>query len=212
MSDRDEFTPHTEADRTSQTRFGPRPVPKGHIPHGQRHESRRVIPHGDVSPDGKRAWPRPSLTARLIVWGGTGIAVAAATAGTVLAMRHVADLVAGEPGPKPHRRKDPQPIPPRPQPVPRRKPPQPHLMDEIEENTRRLTGTVDGVVGSLGSAVAGFRSVASQAASIAREFGDTAELVRGLLNHRTETRQPEPRHRDDAPDTPGADTDRFHRL
>lgn len=60
------------------------------------HAARRTIPSGRVSPDGKRAWPQPSLTSRIIVFGGMGIAAAAATAGAVLAVRAIVDAVAGD--------------------------------------------------------------------------------------------------------------------
>lgn len=59
------------------------------------HASRPIPPHGDVSPDGRRVWPQPSMTSRVLVYGGMGIAAAAATAGAILAVRKVADLVTG---------------------------------------------------------------------------------------------------------------------
>jgi hypothetical protein len=59
------------------------------------HVSRRIPPHGDVSPEGDRAWPRPSMTSRVVVYGGTALAAAAATAAAVLAVKKVADVVTG---------------------------------------------------------------------------------------------------------------------
>ncbi|MFC0340438.1 hypothetical protein [Paracoccus niistensis] len=59
------------------------------------HASRPIPPHGDVSPDGRRVWPQPSMTSRVLVYGGMGIAAAAATAGAILTVRKVADLVTG---------------------------------------------------------------------------------------------------------------------
>lgn len=59
------------------------------------HVSRPIPPHGDVSPEGDRIWPEPSMTTRVLVYGGTALAAAAATAGAVLAVRKVADLVTG---------------------------------------------------------------------------------------------------------------------
>lgn len=59
------------------------------------HASRPIPPHGDVSRKGDRIWPQPSMTSRVLVYGGAAIAAAAATAGTVLAVRKVADLVTG---------------------------------------------------------------------------------------------------------------------
>lgn len=90
----------TEADRTSQTRFGPRPVPEGHrtaspYPHRPAKAS-RIPPGGPVSPDGKEVWPEPSLTSKIVVWGGMAVGAAALTAGAVLATRKLADAISGE--------------------------------------------------------------------------------------------------------------------
>lgn len=60
------------------------------------HAPRRTIPSGEVSPDGKRSWPKPSLTSRIVIFGGIGIVAAAATAGAVLAVRTVVDSIAGD--------------------------------------------------------------------------------------------------------------------
>ncbi len=98
----------TDADETSQTRFGPRPVPEGHRRPAGPHESRHVPPSGDVSPDGSRAYPRPSRLAKWIVLGGTGIAAAALTAGSVYAARHLGDLISGNGTSKPQRRDRPR--------------------------------------------------------------------------------------------------------
>ena len=78
----------------------PRQTGSGHRAEGRSHpagpsESRRIPPHGDVSPDGSRAWPRPSPTAKWLVWGGTALAAAAVTAGTVIAARHLLDAASG---------------------------------------------------------------------------------------------------------------------
>ena len=88
--------PLTDADVTSETRFGPRPVPEGHRRPHVAPQPRRIPPHGDVSPDGKHTWPKPSRSARWLTWGGTAIAAAAVTAGAVLAARHVADLLSDD--------------------------------------------------------------------------------------------------------------------
>lgn len=58
-------------------------------------EARRTVPSGRVSPDGKRAWPRPSLTSKILVYGGMGIVAAAATAGAVLGVRAIVHGIAG---------------------------------------------------------------------------------------------------------------------
>lgn len=57
--------------------------------------AQRTLPHGDVSRDGMSAEPDSSLTTRLLLWGGAAVAAAAVTAGGVLAVRKVADLVSG---------------------------------------------------------------------------------------------------------------------
>ena len=94
QNDRPPIT-HTGADETSETRFGPRPVPEGHRHPAGPSESRRIPPHGDVSPDGSRVWPRPSPTAKWLVWGGTALAAAAVTAGTVIVARQLLDAATG---------------------------------------------------------------------------------------------------------------------
>ncbi|WCR12225.1 hypothetical protein JHW45_07855 [Paracoccus stylophorae] len=84
----------TEADRTSHTRFGPRPVPKGHktaspYPHRPMRSS-RIIPSAPMSPDGREAYPAPGLSAKIIVWGGVALGVAGLTAGGLMAARKLA--------------------------------------------------------------------------------------------------------------------------
>lgn len=93
----------TEADRQSETRFGPRPVPEGHktaspYPHRPMRSS-KVIPSGRLGPDGK-PWPEPSLTAKLLVWGGVAVGVAGATAAAVIATRKIADMISDDSGPR----------------------------------------------------------------------------------------------------------------
>lgn len=105
----------TEADRTSQTRFGPRPVPKGHktaSPYPYRPmRSSKIPPSAPMAPDGRRPWPRPSLTARIVVWGGLAAATAGAAAGAVLLGRKAAQVLGGDrPAPRradPSTRRDP---------------------------------------------------------------------------------------------------------
>lgn len=196
----------TDADVTSETRFGPRPVPAGHRRPSGAYESRHIPPSGDVSPDGRRAYPRPSRFAKWVVWGGTGIAAAALTAGTVFATRQLCDLIDDRkaksptprtpPAPKPapaaqplrfstreNASQEPAPEPVRPEPAPRpsARRPSNNIMKEIQTNTADLTDTVDNVMRSLTSAMTGFRGVAAQASSIVREFGDAAELVRNII-------------------------------
>lgn len=93
--------PLTDADRTSETRFGPRPVPPGHQ-YPKASQSRRTIPSGQVSPSGRSSYPAPSLGAKIAVWGGVAIGVAGGTAATVLAVRKIAEAIAHEPRGKRH--------------------------------------------------------------------------------------------------------------
>lgn len=58
-------------------------------------ESRMIPPHGDVSPDGRHVWPRPSLTARVLVYGGVALAAAGATAGAVILARKAGCALSG---------------------------------------------------------------------------------------------------------------------
>lgn len=208
-------------------------------PGAPRMESRRIPPHGDVSPRGDRVWPRPSMTAKVLVYGGTALGVAAATAAGVLAVRKVADLVSGNDAldrkaeraaeqaaeqaraqvyaaaraprfaipaaPAPDREemrararakmredaiarrrlREKTRMPPpsggaraaRAAQPPRRR----GLLDEIESNARRMTRTIDDVVGSVGAAVAGFCRVAGQADSVMREFGGAADQLRSFF-------------------------------
>lgn len=92
----DDNRPETEADHTSQTRFGPRPVPPGHhVPQGVA-RSRRVIPSGRVSPGGSQGYPAPSTAAKIAVWGGIGLGVAGGTAAAVLAVRKIAEALSDD--------------------------------------------------------------------------------------------------------------------
>lgn len=86
----------TEADHTSETRFGPRPVPPGHHRPKSSFEARRVPPSGRMSPDGRSSYPTPSLGTKIAVWGGVAVGVAGGTAAAVLAVRKVVDAVSGD--------------------------------------------------------------------------------------------------------------------
>ena len=97
-TNRDDNSPLTEADRTSETRFGPRPVPPGHhMPH-----SRRVIPSGRVSPDGRSSYPTPATGTKIAVWGGVALGVAGGTAAAVLAIRKLAEAMSDDSHPGSH--------------------------------------------------------------------------------------------------------------
>ncbi|MDO5620188.1 MAG: hypothetical protein Q4G24_01815 [Paracoccus sp. (in: a-proteobacteria)] len=199
MNDRYDNRPRlTDAAVTSQTRFGPRPAhPNHHVASPYRPstlDSRRVIPSGDVSPGGDRVWPRPSLTSKLLVWGGMGVAAAALTAGGILAARKVVDALAGEPQrpqsfgsqetarrhAAPQRFLDEAPRP--------KRRPRPSLLSEVNSTTQQLSGGLNSVIGSLAGAVAGFRAVARDADGIIRDFNQTADSIRAMMQQRDNRR------------------------
>lgn len=183
----------TEADRTSETRFGPRPVPEGHrtaspYPHRPMRSS-RIIPSAPMSPDGRRGYPAPSLSARIILWGGVALGVAGVTAGAVLATRKLAGAIADAPArPAPAARAgmaaaNPQTPPVARQPVAGTSPraPRGNVARELTATANDLSTSLDGVARSLVGAFMGFRQVASHANHILREFSDTADQVRSFL-------------------------------
>lgn len=219
---------HTEADTTSETRFGPRPVPQGHHRPQEPAQPRRVPPHGKVSPDGRHAWPQPSRGARWLTWGGTALTAAALTAGTVLAARQVIHALSDDrPGRTPAK--------PAPRMAampeaerealrrraearerddaeaaaelrarakasrPRRRAPRPGLMQEIQSNTASLTSGVENLMQALTAGMTGFRAVAGQASGVMREFGDAAAMVQDILGR---NRQAQPAAQPPSRDAP----------
>lgn len=217
------------SDETSQTRFGPRPAPEGHRPTGPDLGVRRVLPHGDVSRDGLSRAPNPSLTAKVLTYGGAGILAAAATAGVILVGRKVMDALS--PDDEPVRRRPPAH---RPSGIA-----MPSDRDEVEASLRRaeraraakmrsrpeprrrdrqddgpgLARTVITLLGALPAAIEGFRAVAGQADTIMREFSDTAGSVRSFMDRdgKRDSVQAKPAPEDDAP-APHPDPERIHRL
>lgn len=202
----------TEADRTSETRFGPRPVPKGHktaspYPHRPMRSS-RVIPSAPMSPDGREAYPAPALSTKMIVWGGVALGVAGLTAGALLAARRLAGD--DEPPAVQEARRDRKPAPrfadprddegerigrrepvrednlqavkPRAEAAGCRKPTRRNVARELTDTANDLSGSLNGVAQSLVSAFIGFRSVASQANGIVSEFLETADQLRRLTD------------------------------
>ena len=191
-----------------------RPYGRHDVPAKERYaaiEPRRIPPSGEVSPDGRRTWPEPSLTSKILVLGGAGIMAAAATAGAVLATRRIAGMIAGD---------EEHPVA-RPRLAPRyaaldedereamrrrsrerarsdaaeaarnrveaaraRDLPRRSTAESLTDTATQLAGSLNGVMGSLTGAVAGFRSVAAQAGGILREFTDAADTVRAFLEDR----------------------------
>lgn len=168
-------------------------------------ESRRVPPHGPVSPDGRQAWPQPSQTARVVVYGGVVLAAAGLTAATVLLGRKL--MGSDEPAPPP-------PAParmatpaqyaaqPAPQPAsPRRRRRNPVL------RLAELTRAVQDATSFIGMALTGFRSVAEQAQGLGDQFRSVAEA----WHAGPQDSKPAPGHPDlRAEPAPG--DDRLHRL
>lgn len=178
-----------------------------HVPR----ESRAIPPHGDVSPDGQRPWPHPSLTSRILVVGGAAVMAAAATAAAVMATRRIAGLIAGgdeEPVARPHlapryaemdedereevrrrmraraRADANHAARARAEAARERHPPRRNAAQGLTDTATQLSGSLNGVMGALTGAVAGFRSVATQAGGIVRDFAEAADTVRSFLDNR----------------------------
>lgn len=193
--------PHrlTEADRDSDTRFGPRPVPKGHrtaspYPHRPMRSS-RIIPSAPMSPDGRSAYPTPALSSKIIVWGGVALGVAGLTAGTLLALRKLSGGDTGGLRARPGQqnqasREAVRPTAeslsqraPRATPHAARKPSAPSQRNIAHDLTRTatdLSASLNGVAQSVLGAVGSFRKVAMQAGDIMAEFSHAAEQVRAM--------------------------------
>lgn len=178
--------PTHDASHDSETRFGPRPAFAGH--------------EGPIS---------HRSTAVPTVWGwvGAGVAAAAVTAGTVLALRKVADMITSdEAAPR-------QNLAPRFATLDdderedmrrnvrararedaaeaarlraaagrRRAMPQPNVADRFTNRAERVSGSLTAFVAAMSGAVEGFRSVAGQAGGIMRDFTEAAATVRSFLD------------------------------
>lgn len=198
----------TEADRTSQTRFGPRPVPKGHrtaSPYAHRKMvSSKIPPSGKVSPDGRHAWPQPSTAAKVIVWGGVALGFAGLSAAAVLIGRSL--MGSDDRAPAADR---PAPVAPRfaqmeedeREAMRRRVRAQARLdgqhaarlrakasqgrgnvAKDLTRTATDLSSSLSGVAQSLTSAFDSFRGVSRQATTIVGEFVAAADQLRAILN------------------------------
>ena len=228
----DDTPPLTDADRTSETRFGPRPVPQGH----KYPQARRTIPSGRVSPDGRSSYPNPSLGTKIAVWGGVALGVAGGTAAAVYAVRAIADSIAGDPHHKVRHRHSPAPrfaqMDEDDREAMRRRvraqdhedreevahlrseasqhrqtPKSPkarkgNFVEDLIQTSTKLSESLEGVAKSLSVAMDSFRSVARQATEVISEFAATADQLRSALRGD----QPLGGHRD------AGDSDRNHRL
>ncbi|MBC9248257.1 hypothetical protein H4P12_16410 [Paracoccus sp. 11-3] len=217
-SDKDTYR-LTEADRTSETRFGPRPVPPGHRTGAGYPYQDRAASHG------RSDHPAASLTSKIVVWGGIALGVAGATAATVMAARKVGDMMRDDVSEKPAR---PRPYTPQQEHVAprfaamdddeqeamrrrvrararadeedaarlrvaasrRRRKPKRNFAQDLTETASSLSSGLDGVTKSLASAFQGFRSVATQATGIVSEFVLAAEQLRSVLRGSEQAGQP----------------------
>ncbi|RJK99778.1 hypothetical protein D3P06_14190 [Paracoccus aestuarii] len=215
----------TAADVTSQTRFGPRPVPqpdaKGVVRHAKGQPDRRIIT------DGRQSFVEPSTTAKVIVWGGVALGFAGLTAATAVVVRK---LTGDDDEPRPTHRA-----------TPAAAPRFAQMDDDDREAMRRrvraqaqddarhaaqlrarasrgrrkgntaqnLTRTatdlsqgLNGVAQSLVSAFQSFRGVSHQATSIVGEFVAAADQLRSILHGTPGPRPGAPEPRADAPRRP----------
>ena len=223
----------TEADRTSQTRFGPRPVPDGHRSAGQHGAggTRRIPPHGPVSPDGRHARPRPSTAAMVIVWGGVALGVAGLTAATAIAARRLTGT--DEPAPRPRgpvraprfaemnedereemrRRVRAQALEDDRQAArlradaARTRRPRGNVAQDLTRTATELTDSLNGVARSISDAFDSFRGVSRQANSILADFVVASDQLRAILHGSPGPRPGRPPEREG-----GEDPDRMHRL
>lgn len=220
-SDKDTYR-LTEADRTSQTRFGPRPVPPGHRT-GADHPS-----HDRALSGAGSDYPAPSLTSKIVVWGGIALGVAGATAATVMAARKVGDMMRDDVSDTPARPRNYAPqqeyVAPRFKAMDddeqeamrrrvrararadedeaarlraaasrRRRKPKRNFAQDLTETASHLSSGLDGVTKSLANAFQGFRSVATQATGIVSEFALAADQLRSVMRGSEQAAQPAPR-------------------
>jgi len=224
----------TEADRTSQTRFGPRFVPEGHrtpspFPH-RKMVSSAVPPSGNVSPDGKENWPEPSLGAKIVVWGGMALGVAGITAASAIAARK---LIGSDHAPA-ARPRGPAPVAPRfaeldedeREAMRRRVRAQAredstqaarlrsqagqgrekaNFAKDLTRTATELTDGLNGVAQSLVTAFDSFRGVSRQATTIVGDFVAAADQLKSMVNGA-------PGPKPVQPDQPKRPDDRTHRL
>lgn len=173
-------------------------------------ESRPVPPHGPVSPDGRHAWPQPSQTSRVIVYGGVVLAAAGLTAATVLLGRKL--MGSDEPAPPPaaaaRMAARPQaPAQPAAQPArPRRRRRNPVL------RLAELTHAVQDATSFIGMALAGFRSVAEHAQGLGDQFRSVAEAWRAGSQDGQERKEAAATSRPGFRAEPRPGDDRLHRL
>lgn len=223
--------PLTDADRTSQTRFGPRPVPEGHKTAASVH--RRM----DAGKAARRVGPEgrePSMTAKIVVWGGVALGMAGIAAATSLAVRALSgdDRAPERPHHSPYR-DGPRPVAPRfadldeeeREAVRRRVRAQArddsryaaqvrakagrgrggNIAKDLTRTATDLSQGLNGVAQSLVGAFQSFRGVSHQATSIVGDFVAAADQLRAILNGAP---GPQPGSRTTDPARPMRDDDR----
>ncbi|WP_265501038.1 hypothetical protein [Paracoccus beibuensis] len=223
MRPHDPTLPPIEADRTSHTRFEPRPIPDGH-----RTED------APLSRDGRHARPAPSTTATVIVWGGVALGVAGLTVAATMAARRLAGT--DRPAPRMHG----------PTHAPRfadmdeverdeirrrvraqamnderaaarlraeaaqTRHPRGNIAQDLTRTAAELTNSLNGVATSISQAFESFRGVSRQANSILADFVIAADQLKSILNAGPGPRPVAPENR---PEAAGADdAARMHRL
>lgn len=239
MHSNDEKPPHlTEADRVSHTRFGPRPVPEGHIPAGSR-----------ARPARRGSYQAP-LSTRIIVWGGVALGVAGATAAALTAARKIADMTATPHPARPMQdyygdrmtgmaprfaeldeadreamrkrvraqaREDAREAARQRAEAGRRRDPAQgsgNFARDLTKTAGDLSTSIEGVANSLVKAFTSFRGVAAQAADIVSEFAASADQIRSALgrDRATGSRPTAPSRRAASADDRADTDDRLHRL
>lgn len=135
-------------------------------------ESRAIPPRSPVSPGGNTTWPRPSLAARIMVYGGVALGVAGVTAAAVSLIhgsRRSDDRRPAMPAPaaggNPREPASSFALPPLPR--SRRKKPPLHLGD--------ITRSVDDASRFLSAALTGLRSVTDHAQGLYGRYRDLAD-------------------------------------
>lgn len=233
MRHTDDNPPHlTEADRLSHTRFGPRPVPEGHIPASGRSLSRQ---------------PETTLSTKIIVWGGVALGVAGATAAALTAARKIADVTRDDPRPRrwqtyygdrmtgmaprfaeldeadreairkrvrAQAREDAQNAAKQRAEAGRKRDTirgSGNFAHDLTRTAGDLSNSIDGVTNSLVKAFDSFRGVALQSGRILSEFAAAAEQIRSIMGRTppSQARPEEPERRDAKMH---ATQDRLHKL
>ncbi|MEE2859923.1 MAG: hypothetical protein ACU0DH_13805 [Paracoccus sp. (in: a-proteobacteria)] len=227
MRPQDPHSPPAEADRTSQTRFGPRPVPDGHLTDDP--TARHRIPSAS------RGLSKDASTAtKVIVWGGMALGVAGLTAAATMTARkligprHPAPRIQG-PVHAPRfaemteaerdevrRRVRAQALEDDRESARLRveaaeaRHPRGNFAQDLTRTATELTDSLNGVAQSISDAFESFRGVSRQANSILGDFVVAADQLKAILNGSPGPQPVAPEDR--RPAAEPEDPDRMHRL